>query len=102
MKLAEAVVMPRSRIQGKTLRKLNLRRRYGVTVFAAYRHGTSYPTDIASLRLREGDVLLLQGTPESLALLQSNESIWVMGQLCLLYTSPSPRDKRQSRMPSSA
>ena len=22
--------------------------------------------------------------------------------LCLLYTSPSPRDKRQSRMPSSA
>ena len=24
------------------------------------------------------------------------------GQACLLYTSPSPRDKRQSRMPSSA
>ena len=23
-------------------------------------------------------------------------------QFCLLYTSPSPRDKRQSRMPSSA
>ena len=23
-------------------------------------------------------------------------------RLCLLYTSPSPRDKRQSRMPSSA
>ena len=23
-------------------------------------------------------------------------------KLCLLYTSPSPRDKRQSRMPSSA
>ena len=26
---------------------------------------------------------------------------WMM-QTCLLYTSPSPRDKRQSRMPSSA
>ena len=24
------------------------------------------------------------------------------GKGCLLYTSPSPRDKRQSRMPSSA
>ena len=24
------------------------------------------------------------------------------GSFCLLYTSPSPRDKRQSRMPSSA
>ena len=29
-----------------------------------------------------------------------NELEWVKG--CLLYTSPSPRDKRQSRMPSSA
>ena len=28
------------------------------------------------------------------------ELLWVV--LCLLYTSPSPRDKRQSRMPSSA
>ena len=30
---------------------------------------------------------------------------WIDGQhywSCLLYTSPSPRDKRQSRMPSSA
>ena len=31
-------------------------------------------------------------------------SPYAAGQLgdCLLYTSPSPRDKRQSRMPSSA
>ena len=29
---------------------------------------------------------------------QSNRQWWP----CLLYTSPSPRDKRQSRMPSSA
>ena len=29
---------------------------------------------------------------------KQNEGI----QVCLLYTSPSPRDKRQSRMPSSA
>ena len=27
---------------------------------------------------------------------------WVTFNGCLLYTSPSPRDKRQSRMPSSA
>ena len=26
----------------------------------------------------------------------------VLHETCLLYTSPSPRDKRQSRMPSSA
>ena len=28
--------------------------------------------------------------------------ISVKNEICLLYTSPSPRDKRQSRMPSSA
>ena len=29
-------------------------------------------------------------------------SAWVEGKPCLLYTSPSPRDQRGSRMPSSA
>ena len=29
-------------------------------------------------------------------------AVLYMGDICLLYTSPSPRDKRQSRMPSSA
>ena len=42
----------------------------------------------------------------------TTECLWSIGQsssyeidqinICLLYTSPSPRDKRQSRMPSSA
>ena len=31
-----------------------------------------------------------------------NEYIWTPTQDCLLYTSPSPRDQRGSRMPSSA
>ena len=30
------------------------------------------------------------------------EILMIHNTLCLLYTSPSPRDKRQSRMPSSA
>ena len=29
-------------------------------------------------------------------------SVHILSHACLLYTSPSPRDKRQSRMPSSA
>ena len=27
---------------------------------------------------------------------------WVLSTICLLYTSPSPRDRTRSRMPSSA
>ena len=35
--------------------------------------------------------------------IETNQN-WILARLkdCLLYTSPSPRDKRQSRMPSSA
>ena len=33
---------------------------------------------------------------------RGGEKITLRPGLCLLYTSPSPRDKRQSRMPSSA
>ena len=32
----------------------------------------------------------------------SNPELFVRGSLCLLYTSPSPRDLSTSRMPSSA
>ena len=34
--------------------------------------------------------------------LQKQTNIFKKYNICLLYTSPSPRDKRQSRMPSSA
>ena len=34
--------------------------------------------------------------------LPGNPTVVVKNVTCLLYTSPSPRDKRQSRMPSSA
>ena len=42
---------------------------------------------------KEGEVLKLEIDPKS-------HSAWTGG--CLLYTSPSPRDMRRSRMPSSA
>ena len=41
------------------------------------------------------------GTRASFEIAQSYSQLHLYGD-CLLYTSPSPRDKRQSRMPSSA
>ena len=34
--------------------------------------------------------------------LTNDTAVILLANACLLYTSPSPRDKRQSRMPSSA
>ena len=39
---------------------------------------------------------------EELGLLEAFDTAICLIECCLLYTSPSPRDKRQSRMPSSA
>ena len=47
-----------------------------------------------------GHTLVIDGVTYKLRLLPSG--IVRKGKICLLYTSPSPRDKRQSRMPSSA
>ena len=47
-----------------------------------------------------GDTVI-EGTPERVVVLDSPH-LDALVALCLLYTSPSPRDKRQSRMPSSA
>ena len=61
-------------------------------------------------RLQLGAVLgyLLAGVvigPQALGLIRDTESvahISELGVVCLLYTSPSPRDRQKSRMPSSA
>ena len=59
--------------------------------------------DVFQFRITKGD--------ESVSLTFNGESWSIDGNdtllvkentICLLYTSPSPRDKRQSRMPSSA
>ena len=56
------------------------------------------------LPLRHKKVASAGSLPELLKLLHSNQSICtaVANFLCLLYTSPSPRDATLSRMPSSA
>ena len=51
-----------------------------------------------------GLLLEVHGQHDGRGLLDSTTHITLLDQFggCLLYTSPSPRDKRQSRMPSSA
>ena len=48
------------------------------------------------------EVFWRQGGSKSFALQAKNSLAKSLIDFCLLYTSPSPRDKRQSRMPSSA
>jgi di/tricarboxylate transporter len=76
----EAVVRPRSPIEGKTLKQISLRDRFQVAPLAIYREGEIYRAEIGDLALRVGDAIVLHGTWKRLQLLQS-EGI-------LLFTTP--------------
>ena len=68
-------------------------------------HDSKSSLHVVDLWLHAFDGLHLSGDlNKGLSIIESLEDSSGKGLLdvCLLYTSPSPRDKRQSRMPSSA
>jgi di/tricarboxylate transporter len=80
IKIAEAIIMPQSLLIGRTLRELDFRHRYGLTVIAVHRRGHPLPTKIGNLALRVGDVLLLQGDADRFADLANSLDVWVLEQ----------------------
>ena len=52
--------------------------------------------------IRSKNVLETKGRQKQQEFKLEEEELRELAEDCLLYTSPSPRDKRQSRMPSSA
>ncbi|MEM8644284.1 MAG: SLC13 family permease [Pseudomonadota bacterium] len=67
VELAEAVVKPGSRLEGKTPTALTLRRDYGINLLGIARHGRRVHTRLGRIRLQIGDVLLLQGPSDTMA-----------------------------------
>ena len=68
----------------------------------SFKNSIALDTEATGLQIPERDKLsLIQicDDKENVFIIQPNKDNF---KACLLYTSPSPRDKRQSRMPSSA
>ena len=63
--LMELVVRQESGLAGRSASDIQLRARYGINLLAVSRDGRSSRTRLRSLRLRQGDVLLMQGPPET-------------------------------------
>jgi len=76
----EAVVAPRSDLEGKTFNQVNFQDHFRVTPLAIYRQGETYRAEIGDVPLRVGDAILLHGTWRRLQLLQ--------GERNLLFTTP--------------
>ncbi len=74
--MAEAVLMPQSRLIGQTLKSANFFRDFGLVVLAIHRRGHAYPARIEHMRLKVGDVLLIQGERSALERLRGNPDLW--------------------------
>jgi di/tricarboxylate transporter len=75
----EAVLSPRSRLIGQTLRELGFRDRYGMNVIAIWRAGRPLRRGLSDLPLELGDGLLLQGGRGFLPRLRNDPDLILLG-----------------------
>jgi di/tricarboxylate transporter len=61
VEIFEATLMPRSSMNGKSLKQINFRDRYDLTVLAIWRHGQILVRHLGDVKLQIGDSLLLKG-----------------------------------------
>lgn len=78
IELFEVMVMRDSRLAGQTLKSIRFRQAYDLTVLAINRQGATIVEKLSELRLKFGDVLLVQGSREEI------EPLVVEGEMLLL------------------
>jgi di/tricarboxylate transporter len=78
--LTGVVLSPSSTLDGKTLRKLHFRDKYGLSVLAIWRGGTPHRSNLRDLPLKFGDALLLYGSRDRMKVLGSEPDFLVLTQ----------------------
>lgn len=76
--LVEAVLSPHTTLVGKTLRELNFRFKYGLTVLAVWSEGRAYRSNLRDRHLHFGDALLLYGSRRRLRFLGQEPDFLVL------------------------
>ena len=89
-KIAEVLITSQSDLIDQTVKEVNFRARYGLSVLAIYRHGQSLRDKIGRIRLRLGDLLLVQGVSEKLDDLRRTGDLWVLEEF-----KPKPYAKKK-------
>ncbi|MCI0394749.1 MAG: anion permease, partial [Chloroflexi bacterium] len=77
-RLVQAVVAPGSDLVGRTVGQVNFRQQYGVVVVGLWRRRGWVRAELARVRLRVGDVLVLLGEEEALSRLAGNVSFLML------------------------
>jgi di/tricarboxylate transporter len=90
--LVEAVLSPRSKLVGNTLRRLQFRERFGLSVLAIWRGGRAYRSNLSNIPLQFGDALLLHGPKRRFHLLATEPDF-------IILTEAIPRSTRPNKAP---
>jgi di/tricarboxylate transporter len=88
--LFEVMVLRGSDLIGRTLKGLDFRQRYDLTVLAINRHGVALLSKLSTVSLRFGDVLLVQGERASVERLAADGNL-------LLLEDVSERHRREEK-----
>lgn len=81
VRMVEAVIAADSLLEGKSLKEVNFRHTYGLSVIALYRHGICLREKVGRIPLRVGDVLLVQGERDRVDALADVLKLIVMGDV---------------------
>jgi di/tricarboxylate transporter len=101
VRIVEVILAPRSALAGKSLREIDFREKYGLTVVAVWREGRPRRTALVDLPVQLGDALLVQGhrdrirvlsrdpdflvlEPEGGAAMRTGRAAWAVGALVLM------------------
>jgi len=77
-RLVQSVVAPRSEFIGRTIGRIDFLEKYGVIIVGVWRRKGLLRTELSRVKLREGDVLVMTGEPESLKRISENQSFLML------------------------
>lgn len=77
--IVEGVLLPNSQLIGRTLKSSEFNDRYGLQVLGINRAGFATPRKLSRIRMRLGDVLLLQGAAENVKALEQGNLFNIFG-----------------------
>lgn len=90
--LVQITLGPSSNLEGRTLKEIDFRGRYGLSVLAIRHNGMDQATQLSELPIRFGDSLLVQGSKEMFNNLVNDDDLLVL-------ESPNIEKRRTSKIP---
>lgn len=76
--IAEVLLMPDSKLINKAVKDSGFRDKYSVNISGIQRKGEYILNDIKDIKMHAGDILLIQGTWDSIARMSQKQSQWVV------------------------